>query len=192
METLPDHYSMIYRFDVAELIQKKVKWWAMILAFLGGILLGVILGWVMSKMSTPILKSTTGLGLLLTILLIFIVHEGIHGSAFVLFGGKPRFGVKLIGGWKYILVGLVLYATADGYYSRQQYAIIGLSPLVVVTLGGLIIALVTALQSYALWAVIANAMGSIGDIMMITRLRKFPNSVLVRDTEDGYEVYATT
>ncbi|MFC1910604.1 DUF3267 domain-containing protein [Chloroflexota bacterium] len=49
------------------------------------------------------------------IVVIMILHEGVHGLVFLVFGGKPRFGAKLIGGFF-----PVVYASAAGPFLSRN------------------------------------------------------------------------
>ena len=140
--------------------------------------------------STPHINSITTL--LLWILfnivgyfLILPIHELIHAAAFVLWGGKPYFGAKLP---------YALYCGArNQLFRRNQYFVVGLAPLVVITLVGSILILLTpVLGSYTLFALIGNFSGAAGDIWVVRRLLRRPPSILVEDTESGYRAWELT
>jgi hypothetical protein len=95
--------------------------------------------------------------LIVVFLLTFGGHEALHGLAIRWAGHRPRFGMKLRQG--------VLYATADGaYFSRRDFIIVALAPLVGLSAGGLLAMLVLpdALAYYAGLTVALNAAGAIG------------------------------
>lgn len=58
-----------------------------------------------------------------------ILHEGIHGLLFLVFGGKPRFGVKLIGK----IFPVAFYTTARVPITRNQYLQVCLAPFLTLT-----------------------------------------------------------
>jgi len=118
-------------------------------------------------------------------LLILPIHELIHAAAFVLWGGKPYFGAKLP---------YALYCGArNQLFRRNQYFVVGLAPLVVITLAGIIFILLSpVLASYTLFALIGNFSGAAGDIWVVRRLLRRPSSILVEDTESGYRAWELT
>lgn len=115
-------------------------------------------------------------------ILILPLHEVVHAAAFALWGGKPYFGARLP---------YALYCGAKGQlFRRNQYLVVGLAPLVVITLAGIIFTLVSpALASYTIFATAGNISGSAGDIWAVRRLSRLPPSILVEDTEAGYRAW---
>ena len=118
-------------------------------------------------------------------LLILPVHELIHAAAFTLWGGKPYFGMKLP---------YALYCGAKNQlFRRNQYLVVGLAPLVVITLAGIIFTLVSpALATYTIFATVGNFSGAAGDVWAVWRLLRLPPSVLVEDTASGYRIWELT
>lgn len=114
--------------------------------------------------------------------LILPIHEVVHALAFLLWGGKPYFGTKLP---------LALYCGAKNQlFHRNQYLVIGLAPLVVLTIVGITFTLLNpVLASYMLFANLGNVSGAAGDVWTVARLLRHPKSVLVEDTEAGYRVW---
>lgn len=119
---------------------------------------------------------------ILAYIVILPVHELIHGLAFLLWGGKPYFGTRLP---------LALYCGAKGQlFRRNQYLVVGLAPLVVITIAALIVsAIVPGLASYALFGTVGNFSGAAGDVMVAARLLRQPPAILVEDTEAGYTAW---
>lgn len=118
----------------------------------------------------------------LAYILVLPLHELVHALAFLLWGGKPHFGAKLP---------LALYCGAqDQLFRRNQYFVVGLAPLVVITLVGIVLTLVAPiLASYLFFAQIGNISGAAGDVWTVLRLRRLPSSVLVEDTAVGYRAW---
>jgi hypothetical protein len=118
-------------------------------------------------------------------ILILPIHELIHAAAFAFWGGKPYFGAKLP---------YALYCGAkDQLFHRNQYFVIGLAPLLVITLAGIIFILISpVLASYTLFALIGNFSGAAGDIWVVRKLSHRPRSILVEDTEAGYRAWELT
>jgi hypothetical protein len=131
----------------------------------------------------------TGWGVLLWLVinvvgyfLILPIHELVHALAFILWGGKPYFGTKLP---------LALYCGAKNQlFHRNQYLVVGLAPLVVLTIAGVIFTLLNpVLASYTLFASLGNVSGAAGDVWTVARLLRHPKSTLVEDTAAGYRVW---
>lgn len=123
-------------------------------------------------------------GILLVILaLMLVLHEAIHGLFFRLFtGDRPVFAFH----WAYA------YAAApDWFIPRRQYAVIGLAPLVFITLGGLAAMLIVPawllLPLYILLTF--NAGGAVGDLWMIGWLLRQPTTCLANDRGDALTLY---
>lgn len=115
---------------------------------------------------------------------VLILHELLHGLFFWLFTrSHPRFGFK----------GLYAYAAAPGWYiPRPQFLVVGLAPLVLISLIGLL-ALKVLPQPFALLALIAsivNATGAIGDLYTAARLLFAPSHVLIEDEGESIRWFA--
>ena len=112
-----------------------------------------------------------------------VVHELIHGAFFWVFTrARPVFGFK----------GLYAYAGApDWYLPRNRFALVGLAPLVIITLAGFLLILVApAGWIYPiLVVVIANAAGAAGDLLVVGWLFTRPADTLIRDTGDAVTFY---
>jgi hypothetical protein len=123
--------------------------------------------------------------LLLFVLLgvMLVLHEAIHGFFFWLFTRqRPHFGFR----------GVYAFAAApDWYLPRGQYAIVGIAPLVVISLLGM--ALVPFVPDTWLMPllifIIFNAAGAAGDVIMVAWLLFQPPGVLARDTGDAVSLY---
>ena len=125
-----------------------------------------------------------GINLLFYVIVLFL-HEGIHALAFIFWGGKPYFGAKLP---------IALYCGAKNQlFRRNQYLVVGLAPLVVISLAAIVFTLLNpVLASYTLFASIGNFSGAAGDVWSVMRLLHQPANVLVEDTETGYRVWEIT
>ena len=119
---------------------------------------------------------------ILSYVLVLFLHEGIHALAFIFWGGKPYFGAKLP---------VALFCGAKNQlFRRDQYLVVGLAPLVVITVVAVIFTLFyPALASYALLGSIGNFSGAAGDVWGVMRILRQPRSVVVEDTDAGYRVW---
>ncbi|GCF11358.1 DUF3267 domain-containing protein [Dictyobacter arantiisoli] len=114
--------------------------------------------------------------------LILGIHEAIHGAVFAFWGGRPHFGAKLP---------LALYCGArNQLFQRNAYLSVGLAPLVVITLIGIIVTLLCpGLTSYLLLAFAGNFSGAAGDVLSVQRIARQPAHILIEDTEVGYTAW---
>jgi signal transduction histidine kinase len=115
-------------------------------------------------------------------IVVMFLHEGIHALAFILWGGKPYFGAKLP---------VALYCGAkDQLFRRNHYLVVGLAPLVVISLAAIVFTLLSpVLASYTLFASIGNFSGAAGDVWSAQKIRRHPAGVLLEDTTSGYRVW---
>ena len=118
-------------------------------------------------------------------LLILPLHELLHGAAFAFWGGKPYYGAKLP---------FALYCSAKNQlFRRNQYIVMGLAPLVVITLAGIIFTLLSpALAAYTIFATAGNFSGAAGDVWTVMRLLRQPGHALIEDTETGFRTWEIT
>jgi hypothetical protein len=124
----------------------------------------------------------TGL-LLLVIVMMVLLHEAVHGLFFWIFTRRrPVFAVRLS----------YAYAAApDCYLPRGRYLVVGLAPLVILTLAGL--ALIPFVPSNLLFFLVlftaSNFAGAVGDMWVVGRLLWMSPSALIQDFGDRIEVY---
>jgi len=126
------------------------------------------------------------LALVVMLLIIFItltLHELVHGFFFWFFTKeRPKFGIG---------PGYAYAAAPDWYFPKGKYLVVGLAPLVVLTVLGLAaIALVPLAWVAAIFlAIVFNAGGAVGDLYICIRIGGEARNVWVKDTGDGFEIY---
>jgi hypothetical protein len=109
------------------------------------------------------------------LVVMIVLHEGLHGLAFWFFThDRPQFTFK---GW---------YASASApgwYFTPSAYFIIGLLPLVGISLLGLaLVPFVPESWVVPLWAFMTiNAAGAIGDLIMVGWTLRLPRGAVVQD-----------
>ena len=120
---------------------------------------------------------------ILSYLVVLALHEGVHWLVFALLGGRPLFGAKLP---------FALYCTApDQLFTRNAYLAVGLAPLVVISLAGIVLMfLAPTLAPFVQFALIGNFSGAAGDLWAARILLRQPAAALVEDTTSGFKVYA--
>jgi hypothetical protein len=115
-------------------------------------------------------------------ILILGIHEIIHGIVFAFWGGRPHFGAKLP---------LALYCGArQQLFARNYYLAVGLAPLVLITLAGVIVTvLYPGIAAYMLLAWAGNFSGAAGDVVACRRIARLPVQAVIEDTEVGYTAW---
>lgn len=110
-------------------------------------------------------------------------YEALHAAAILGLGGRPRFGLKLP---------FAAYCTAPGQlFTPHGYTFIALTPLVVLTLLGVVVTWLAPDLGALLWlAFVGNVSGAAGDIEAVAELRRMPGAALVADTATGFIAYA--
>jgi hypothetical protein len=126
----------------------------------------------------------TGLAMILLVTgLMLVVHEGIHGLFFWLFTrSRPIFAFK----------GYYASAAAPGWYiPRNPYLLIGLAPLVLMTLlGVLLLPFIPVWMFLPLLVLVAmNVSGAVGDLWMTLSLLAYPSDSLAFDQGDEMTLF---
>lgn len=112
-----------------------------------------------------------------------VLHEAIHGLFFWLITReKPAFGFR----------GAYAFAAAPQWYiPRNPYLIIGLAPLVLISVVGVLLipVLPGALLPFWLLGLTFNAAGAVGDLAVVIWLLGQPASSLINDRGDAVTLY---
>jgi MFS family permease len=192
-KTLPKNYLLHQRLSILDrksLILLNV--WGIGIFLAAAIFFPLLAGWLrMENEPAGVSLEMTGwvgivsfLGLLLGVMLVMIVlHEGLHGLFFWLFTReKPKFAFK----------GFYAYAAMpDWYFPKKEYLISALAPLVGLTVLGVAgLALLPGWADAALvWLLILNTSGAVGDLWIVWALLRAPAGVLGRDAGDCSELF---
>ena len=185
---LPANFHLFHSLD---LTNRKL----IIAMNVSGVLLLFVFGWLFLGMAALLKPQTFWLELqlllfrmtvptvLLIILLVVVLHELSHALFFWLFSReRPHIGFNL----------LYAYATApDWYFTRRQFVLIGLAPVLLMTLAGLLIMTqVNALTAaYFILALTVNAAGAIGDFIVVMWVLGQPADILLRDEGTAVSAY---
>lgn len=128
------------------------------------------------------------LGTLVVVVLAVVIvlpHELLHGLAISYYGGKPRYGVGLA---HFVLP--YAYATADHRFTRNQFVVVALAPLVGLTVLG--VALMAAFEwSWLIVPLAANAGGAVGDCWMVLTVLGYPAHTRIEDGTTGLRILGT-
>ncbi|MBE0523688.1 MAG: DUF3267 domain-containing protein [Methanosarcinales archaeon] len=114
-----------------------------------------------------------------------VLHELIHGAFMSKYGGKPSYGAGIA---HFILP--YFYATSKTIFSRNQFIVIAITPLVMISL--VVIGIMAAFPSIAHWMFIPfviNASGAVGDVWMIRNVLRYPKHILLEDRKTGMIIY---
>lgn len=134
--------------------------------------------------SATLLKTMALIAAVLALTVVhIIIHEAIHGIFFWWFTrSQPEFAFR----WTHA------YAAAPTWFvPRNNYLITCLAPLVVISLGGLILTpFVPASWLLPLWFVLtSNAGGAVGDVLVAVWLLRQPADCLANDRGDAVTLY---
>jgi hypothetical protein len=117
---------------------------------------------------------------------VIILHEAVHGIFFWVYTrSRPKFAFKV---W-------YAYATAPGWYlPRNQYAVVAITPLIVLTLLGIVLFLFVPnwLLMPILLFITFNASGAVGDIVVLFWLFSKPPTCMASDQGDAVTLYLPT
>lgn len=124
------------------------------------------------------------LALILSIVIMLVFHELIHGLFFWLFTHeRPKFALKS---------GYAFAAAPEWYLPKNQYIIVGLSPFMLIS----ILCIVSAafmpplIVPYLLLIATFNAAGALGDMIVVAWVALQSNSILMRDQGDKFSSFA--
>jgi len=186
-KTLPEGYTQSGEIDL-----KKNKRLAITLN-IGAFFVAVLSFYLLSSFSVlvrPGLMNTSGtitasaLAVLVgLVVMLLTIHELIHGFFFWVFTrSRPVFAIRLF----------YAYAGAPAWYiPTRQYAFVTVGPLVIIDAVGLLLMLLGP-ESWVLFiafVVAFNTGGSMGDLLVLTRLFKLSPTSLVNDTGDVITFY---
>lgn len=190
-KTLPSTFTPFHSLDLSD---RKL----MIAMNIVGLLLLFIFGWLFMGVAAflnpqffwlelRIFAATLTLpAFLLTVALVVVLHELSHALFFWLFSReRPKVGFNL----------LYAYAAApDWFFPRRQFVLIGLAPVLLLTLAGLVaLPLVDFLTAARLiLALTVNAAGAVGDFIVVLWVLGQPANILLRDEGTAVTAYKSS
>jgi hypothetical protein len=186
-KNLPAHYVSRGTLDLS----KDTR--ALVLLNLGGLVIFFVAGGLLLWFTQALRPGLTiqftptvldAVVLIAAFFFIIVLHEAVHGVFFWLFTReRPVFGFR----------GLYAFAAAPEWYlPRNQYLVVGMAPLVLITLAGLVLIAFLSDTSLviALLILAMHAGGAIGDLFVTTWCLRQPATILVRDVGDAMTIYA--
>lgn len=190
-KTLPPAFTQFHTLDLSN---RKL----MIAMNVTGLLLLFIFGWLFMGVAAflnpqffwlelRIFAATLTLpAFLLTAALVVVLHELSHALFFWLFSReRPKVGFNL----------LYAYAAApDWFFPRRQFVLIGLAPVLLLTLAGLVaLPLVDFLTAARLiLGLTVNAAGAVGDFIVVMWALSQPADILLRDEGTAVTAYKSS
>ena len=151
-----------------------------VIAFLGFL-------WLFGMMAgsfTFSLNETDLAWLLVAILVMNTLHEVIHGLFYKIFkpNGKIKFGFKN---------GLLFVTSPKSLYTKRQFAWIGASPFILITLilMGLFYAGIINPGFFVIIGALHSA-GCVGDFYLLWVIVRTPRHYFVCDTQSGMDIYS--
>jgi hypothetical protein len=192
VKDLPPYYHHRHTLDLSG--SRTVMW-----LNIAAIPLLFIFGWLFSRLingfrtTNPfsngfwgLISTFSGWGLLAilaSIIIMLVLHELIHGIFFWLFTReRPKFALRS---------GYAFAAAPEWYLPKSQYTIIGIAPLIVISIVCIILAAVVplALVPYPLFVATFNAAGALGDMIVVAWVSTQFRSVLIRDSGDRFSAF---
>lgn len=193
-KTLPENYRLLRTIDLRKeprLVILLNLIGLLLFAVFGGLLIAVMVMFHPNIQASTFSFSGSFLQILRSILIVLaayalslVLHEIIHGAFFWLFTRAiPKFGI----GSAYA------YAAAPEWYMpRNLYLVVGLAPLIVITLVGLMLLPVLPANSLLVWwfVLTTNASGAVGDMFVVGWLLLKTPLTMINDQGDKIDVYA--
>ena len=188
IRNLPDNYHQVARIDLKENIKLGVA------LNLAGIPLFFAAGWFFLQIISWIRPDAAELWgvlggfrnlviVLVGIFIIVFIHEMVHGLFFWFFTReRPRFAFKLA----------YAYAAApDWFIPRNQYLVVGLSPLIVLSLVAILLFIFLPPYGVGLVLVLAsfNVAGAVGDLAISGWLLMKKSDLLINDSGDAATIF---
>ena len=118
------------------------------------------------------------------LVLVMLIHELVHGMFYWQFAGRrPILGIKGLG--------VYVAAPSEVYFPRSRYLVVGIAPLVLLTLAGLLLVIIVpvAVVRILILFVALNAAGAAGDLLMVARLLSYSPDTLMQDSGSAVIVY---
>ncbi len=188
MKDLPPGYTRIGGIDLRE--SPKLNWILQIVTLVLFVIFGFAFVQLTLAMRPELIEETFSLplltsliGVLVAMIIVLILHEAVHGIFFWYFiRARPHFGVG---------PGYAYAGAPDWYLPRNQHMVVGLAPLVVITVMGM--ALVLVVPPLVAWMVVLcvtfNASGAAGDIGVVGWCLTQSPAILVQDTGMAIALY---
>jgi Putative zincin peptidase len=123
--------------------------------------------------------------MVLALLLLIPLHEGVHALVYRAFGGRPRFGAGVHNFVPYAYVGC-----PGQWFSRNQFVVVALAPLIVLDLVGLLLLGSAPIAATVLALMVFNTAGAVGDLWTTAVVLQRPAWIRFQDSGTGFTAWA--
>ena len=117
--------------------------------------------------------------LAVAIVLVVVLHEGLHGGVGALFGHHPTFGLQPP----------LVYTTYQEKIPGGHFLAIALAPLLVLDTVFVALYALGVLPLFMDLCFAVNTIGAVGDVWIVLKLSRHQRATLVQDTKTGIEVW---
>lgn len=196
VQQLPEGYGLRHTLDLSKNLKLAIVLnLASLVLF---VVFGVLFYWLLSLarpglifegdfMTTGLFDSDSVFLQFLVVVLVYlgmiVLHEVVHGIFFWIYTSEqPVFGFR----------GVYAFAAAPTWYlAKGPYLVVGLAPLVLISLVGFIVMLIvpSGWVFPILLFITLNAAGAVGDIYAFFWILSKPEGIWVRDFGDRMQVY---
>ncbi|MHC4660819.1 MAG: DUF3267 domain-containing protein [Planctomycetota bacterium] len=114
------------------------------------------------------------------LVLTVIAHEAVHGLTALLFGRRPKFGLKLP----------LVYVTFEEKIPRGAFIVVAVAPLILLDIAFGLLVFYKVLPVFSYICVIINTVGAAGDMWIVMKLIPHARGSLVQDTKTGIEIWS--
>jgi Putative zincin peptidase len=144
------------------------------------IFLGILAGVANSFLAIDLrMRPILGGWILVSLILVIILHEAIHGATAAMLGHKPQFGLKPP----------LVYITFAHKIPRNHFILIAVAPFVLLDILFILLYARGVLNLFCDLCLIINSIGAVGDIWVALKLLQVPKQSLILDTKTGFEVW---
>ena len=147
-----------------------------------GILVGLLIGYGNTFLDVDFTLGTAPLlGLVIAaIVIVVVVHEGLHGGVGMLLGHRPVFGLEPP----------LVYTTYKEKIPRDHLIAIALAPLVLIDIACIALYSLGALRLFAVLCFAVNTIGALGDVWIVLKISRHTRESLIQDTKTGVQVWS--
>ncbi len=145
-----------------------------------GVIVGILIGYGNTFLDLDFSFRPALLGwLIAAILVVVVLHEGIHGGVGVRLGHRPVFGFEPP----------LVYTTYEEKIPRGHFIAIALAPLIILDILFVAMYKSDSLKLFADLGFAVNTIGSIGDVWIVLKLMRHGRGTFVQDTKTGVQVW---
>jgi hypothetical protein len=147
-----------------------------------GVLVGLLIGYGNTFLDVDVTLRADLLVALVTvaIVIVVVVHEGLHGGVGMLLGHRPVFGLEPP----------LVYTTYKEKIPRDHLIAIALAPLILIDIACITLYLLGTLRLFAVLCFAVNTIGALGDVWIVLKISRHTRDSLIQDTKAGVQVWS--